>query len=66
MLKLIIFVIKIFLKIIIFNINSLIISIHVFLNEKKNSLVSKYVIPIGIPQVDGWSTRPSMFRASQV
>ena len=32
---------------------------------KHDSMVSRYAIPIGIPQVDSWSTGPPGFRASQ-
>ena len=33
---------------------------------RHDSVVSRYVIPIGIPQVDGWSTGPPGFGASHV
>ena len=33
---------------------------------RHDSVVSRYVIPIGIPQVDGWSTGPPGFWASHV
>ena len=33
---------------------------------RHDSVVSRYVIPIGIPQVDGWSTRPPGFGASRL
>ena len=32
---------------------------------RHDSVVSRYVIPIGIPQVDGWSKGPPGFGASQ-
>ena len=32
---------------------------------RHNSVVSRYAIPIGIPQVNGWSTGPPGFGASQ-
>ena len=33
---------------------------------RHDSVVSRYAIPIGIPQVDGWSTEPPGFGASHV
>ena len=33
---------------------------------RHDSVVSRYAIPIGIPQVDGWSTEPPDFWASHV
>ena len=32
---------------------------------KRDSVVSRYAIPIGILHIDGWSTRPLGFGASQ-
>ena len=37
-----------------------------FWGMRHDSVVSRYAIPIGIPQVDGLSTGPSGFGASQV
>ena len=33
---------------------------------RHDSVVSRYAIPTGIPQVDGWSMGPSGFGASQL
>ena len=33
---------------------------------RRDMVVSRYVIPIGIPRVDGLSTGPSGFEASQL
>ena len=33
---------------------------------RHKKVVSRYAIPIGIPQVDGWSIGPLGFRASQL
>ena len=33
---------------------------------RHDSVVSRYVIPIGIPQVNDWSTRPPGFGTSQL